>query len=318
MSLFVQKAREPLGQSKKVEGGKLKYPELCATFGMEPKTGSAKIKQLRDIQTKCELRILKNPTRYEIVKMYPPELAETLQQFLSTNKFQKEFDAAIYHTLMKQAGKIIYLSNTELLFLFHEVNDKFKISFSERALKKLGYDESYADVTSIVYSILLLWTKRKINTMIERKIIGTIPGFRVKKGVFDGKGNFKYWEKHNVPIGSELESICKICWLKTSDAFLKNKNKGAWIPPSTWQRFRKYLDDLFRKEQKEYFSMQPVTIYFLPKEKVFQTALEILYNKAPELGIINSEACNKILTSTQLDMLTGDERKFYVEEFIRR
>lgn len=297
----------------------MNYKQLCDTLGLEVKTGYAKQKQLEEIKLMCDLKITKNPTRYEIVQMYDKDVVEATRQIITSNKFQKEFDAAMFQKLSESAGQTLYLSNTELLMLFHEVNEKFKWTLSMAMIEAHEINKEYYYTSQIVYQILLLWTRRRLKSMEARNIIKTTQGYRVYKNIENPDG-ITYTIKYDVPEGSKLEAQCIVAWNKAvEDNFPKDwAEHRTWVHPALWRDYKRMFNDYFCELNKDYDSVQTVTIYHLPDEELFRQILGILYNKAPELSIINSEACRKLLTTSQLDMLTGEERKEYIETFIRR
>ena len=114
--------KEIIEKLKEIKGKELKYGELCKSLELEPKTGHSKPAQLKELEMYCEMdRVGK---KYIITKVYDMAI---LGEINNNDKFQKIFEAAIYHELLRNGNKALYLSYMNMLMLFNEVNKTFII-----------------------------------------------------------------------------------------------------------------------------------------------------------------------------------------------
>lgn len=288
-----------------VEGQELKYKALCEALGESTKTGNAKMSQLNNLQMYCRLDTLDHPTRYIVREVYDGQL---ITEINGNNQYQEVFDAVMYQALLNADNQLLYLSNLELLSLFAEVNENFTYSLNRNIMMKLS-DNPYktVEMAQIVYRVLKQWTKRRIDLMEKRRIVITRKGFRL----YSKTGHYIY--KHNVPIDSELEQSCRKVWNDALNETIGLNWKGQWVPDDKWAAFKSAITKLVQERfNLIYFDMKPVTVFSPPAEDWLRDKLAEIYKQAPALESINAEACRKILSTTQLDSFTGQERKHFV------
>lgn len=321
---------ENIENMKALVGKELKYKDLCQFIGIKPKGGDAKRAQIKDLSMYCDLAILEKPTRFIINEIYDGAF-EVINGISKNNKFQAIFDAALYHTLIKNQGQPLYVSGMELITLFQEVNENFGFTFDLEALRKIGEEYMYMNaMTDIVYRVLRQWTEHKLQSMNSRGVIRLSTGYRLYKKMHGAKGDF--YSKYDVPQSvkgnvNELDQLCMTIYNKTHEAcfpFLresyiqKKKDNGEkvsyFIPEYKLKIFNQELDKaIYEATDGEYCKMKRVKVITPPQEEWLKEKLDAIYREYPDLNEITNEVCNKVLTIKQLDDFTGNERKLYAK-----
>lgn len=325
---------------KSIEGQELKYKKLCEALNLPVKTSNSKKSQLKNLQIYCQLIELDAPKRYLIKKVYDEEL-EMLGLAKGGNKYQLMFEAAVYQAFLKNNGKPLYLSNMDAIKLFKEVNDNFTYACNSEDMKAMGVEYEYMpEVAKIVYRILRQWTMRRIDSMNTRHTALKETGYRLyKEKEYKGR---KYITYINVPKDSELSKKCQAIYSKTIDEIMpegwgiensededeeidviqkdveeekkKKKSGKYWVPEYLWNKFETRIQQLVQEEfNGDYKTLKPIMILRPPTSAYVKEKLEIMCQKLQTITHINEEACQKALTTKQLDHISADERKRFIE-----
>lgn len=319
---------ELINKLKAIEGQELKYKKLCEALGIPIKTSNSKKAQLKNLQIYCKLVELDKPKRYLIEKVYNEEL-EMLGLAKGNNKFQLMFEAAVYQAFLKNNGAPLYLSNMDAIKLFKEVNDNFTYACNNEDMQMMGPEYEYMpEVAKIIYRILRQWTMRRIDSMNERHTALKETGYRLYK-IKEYKGR-KYTTYINVPKDSELSKQCQAIYSRAIDEIMpegwgaqndglednedKQKSGKYWVPEYLWRQFETRIEQLVQKEfNGNYTTLKPIMILKPPTSEYVKEKLEDMCQKLQSLTHINEEACQKALTTTQLDHISNDKRKLFVE-----
>lgn len=319
---------ELINKLKAIEGQELKYKKLCEVLGIPIKTSNSKKAQLKNLQIYCKLVELDKPKRYLIEKVYNEEL-EMLGLAKGNNKFQLMFEAAVYQAFLKNNGAPLYLSNMDAIKLFKEVNDNFTYACNNEDMQIMGPEYEYMpEVAKIIYRILRQWTMRRIDSMNERHTALKETGYRLYK-TKEYKGR-KYTTYINVPKDSELSKQCQAIYSRAIDEIMpegwgaqndglednedKQKSGKYWVPEYLWRQFETRIEQLVQKEfNGNYTTLKPIMILKPPTSEYVKEKLEDMCQKLQSLTHINEEACQKALTTTQLDHISNDKRKLFVE-----
>ena len=169
----------PNDKLKQLEGREVSYKELCQILGEPIKNGKSKVAQMKEFEKYCDLERVQGTHRYLVKEVYADELVELMKN-LDSPEQQLLFDAALYESFKANDYKPLYLSNTEMLKLFQEINDNFSYTFNPRQLAAINRNFVYmADMGKVVYRILHKWTARKIDSMDARRLILKKRGFRL-------------------------------------------------------------------------------------------------------------------------------------------
>lgn len=317
-----------INKLKAIEGQELKYKKLCEALGIPIKTSNSKKAQLKNLQIYCKLIELDKPKRYLIEKVYNEEL-EMLGLAKGNNKFQLMFEAAVYQAFLKNNGTPLYLSNMDAIKLFKEVNDNFTYACDNEDMQMMGPEYEYMpEVAKIIYRILRQWTMRRIDSMNERHTALKETGYRLYK-IKEYKGR-KYTTYINVPKDSELSKQCQAIYSRAIDEIMpegwgtqndglednedKQKSGKYWVPEYLWRQFETRIEQLVQKEfNGNYTTLKPIMILKPPTSEYVKEKLEDMCQKLQSLTHINEEACQKALTTTQLDHISNDKRKLFVE-----
>lgn len=319
---------ELINKLKAIEGQELKYKKLCEALEIPIKTSNSKKAQLKNLQIYCKLIELDKPKRYLIEKVYNEEL-EMLGLAKGNNKFQLMFEAAVYQAFLKNNGAPLYLSNMDAIKLFKEVNDNFTYACNNEDMQMMGPEYEYMpEVAKIIYRILRQWTMRRIDSMNERHTALKETGYRLYK-IKEYKGR-KYTTYINVPKDSELSKQCQAIYSRAIDEIMpegwgtqndglednedKQKSGKYWVPEYLWRQFETRIEQLVQKEfNGNYTTLKPIMILKPPTSEYVKEKLEDMCQKLQSLTHINEEACQKALTTTQLDHISNDKRKLFVE-----
>lgn len=323
---------EILQRLKKIEGKELKYKQLCEALNLQIKTSNSKIAQLNNLQMYCKLTELANPKRYLIEYVYDKEL-RALGLDNQKNKFQIMFEAALYQAFLENNGQPIYLSTMDAIKLFREVNDNFSYACNPANMQLMGEEYEYMPkVGKIIYQILRQWTLRRIDYMNERHTALKETGYRLYKSrIYEGKPYITFL---NVPQDSNMARQCQAIYNKaieeimpedwgepkpsipkSKDSEEKDKKYGKyWVPDYIWNKFEKRIEQLVKQEfNGEFDTLKPVIVLRPPTSKYIKEKLEKMCQKLQSLTHINEEACRKALTTAQLDYITNNQRKLFIE-----
>lgn len=296
----------------KIQGRELKYNQLCKALNMPIKNGYAKTTQLADLEMYCQLERLSSPTRFAVKEVYDGDLLEALN---GHNKYQALFEAALYQALINNHAEQLCLSNMEMLEMFEEVNENFRLACNKEAMSELGEDYiHFADMGQTAYKILKRWTQRRLKAMETRGIIITRRGYRLYSETPEG-----YIITTNVQPDSELEQTCQEIYNRAVREIMPQGWAGEWVGLQVWFKFESKIKKLTAERFDEhYIDLKPITIISPPREQYLREQLKDLYTETPELKLINNESCRKILETTQLDKYSESERKRLVNISIKQ
>lgn len=287
----------------------LTYKQLCEALNLPYKSGGdSKSHQLDQLQLYCDLEILDHPTRYIIKAVYKEKL-EFLASLNNNNKFQAIFDSAMYHSLLNNNGKPLYLSNMELLNLFNEVNENFSYTCNKAYMDLLGADyKTLNEMSQIVYKILRQWTRRRLKQMESRKIILIRQGFRLYAH------NNNYYVTYNVEADSEEEKICQEIYYRAAKEVMPDGWAGEWVSAWRWEKFENKIKEIIKEYfHGDYDNLRNVLIISPPRESFLKTKLNEIYMAIPELKAVNEEAQRKILTTSQLNQYSLMDRQNLID-----
>ena len=287
-----------------IKGQSLTYKQMCELLNEPIKSSDSKKKQIEEWQLFCNIDISKNPTRYIVLDVYNGKI-ELLKEINSNNKYQSIFEGGLYKRLLDNNSKPLYISNMELLSLFHEVNENFSYSCNTGYMSLLGGNyNTLNEMSQIVYKILKRWTSRRIAQMEARKIILVRKGFRLYSKTKGGAIIIT-----NVQPNSKIEKICQEIYDKAAKEIMPDNWAGEWVTAWRWERFEEKIKELIIQYfQGEYIDMRSINIISPPREEYLIKKLNEVYGAVPELNKINEETCRKLLTTTQLNKYTGQEK----------
>jgi len=293
-------------------GKELKYKGLCQELNLKIKTGNAKKAQLEDLQMFCQLDKLTSPTRFIVNEVYNKSILG-LGVLNKNNKYQMLFEASIYQAFLNNGNNDLWLSNMEMLKLFQEVNDNFSYACNQNLMKRIGPEFIYiSQMSQTVYRILRQWTKRRIEFMAKREIILLGMGYRVYTKHYSEHG--EYFTYKNVVKGSEEEKMCTAIRNQAIEEVMPSKWENEWVPEWQWNKFEKRVSELTEKKfNGEYCDVKLVNVISPPSLDWLKDKLTKIYKDIEDLTGINKEACRKILTTTQLDNYTGEEKKNFIK-----
>lgn len=308
---------EQIAKLQEIIGNPLSYSKLCDAIGLPKKMGNQKKAQIRELQYLCDMEITSNPTRYTVYHVFAQEL-ELLGLADENNKFQLSFDMALYKWFLKSKTNVIYITNTEALMLFGEVNKNFKYSANEKSMALLGSGFSYfPEMNKTVMAILNRWTQRRLENMENRMLFVRQIAFRLYKINEDG-----YIIKQDVNADSELGSICLGIWNQAIQEIMpENWGDPAhggqfYVSDERYFKFNKRITELTEQRFKgngDYIDMHKTTAIVLPEKSYLKQEYEILLNTARHLPDINREAKNKILNTKQLNKFTDGQKLFFID-----
>lgn len=321
---------------KNVKGKELKYKDLCQELNIPVKAGDSKKAQLKSLETYCKLIKLEKPTRYLITEVYEEQL-KVLGYINGHNKFQLMFEAALYQMFLNNGGKPFYLSKSDALRLFTEVNENFSYAQNANQMKELGKEYEYmTNMSKIIFNTLSKWTMRRIEEMHNRSTVTKNEGFRLYKKSF-----YKFREytiATDVPQNSEMEKICQEIYNQAIEEIMpedwgkikrpeeeleqikeleneeKKKSGKYWVPDYKWKQFENRIAELTKEKFNDNYDYLRIVMILKPPTLPYViNKLNKLCKELEGLTHINEEACRKALTIPSLDYATNIERKKFIE-----
>lgn len=301
-------------------GRELRYKDICQELGLEPKGGKQKRYQLEDIQKYCELERIQGTQRYLVKQIYDESITAFIE-YLDAPDQQLLFDAMLYQTFLDNGCQPLYLSNTEMLMLFREVNENFLYTFNRQALNAINKNLVYmADMSKIVYRILHQWTYRRIENLDARHIVFRRYGFRLYKTYeVDGK---QYTLRVNVKPDSEQEKRCQLVWTTAMRQvlgvdYLGSLDNPKWMPEAKWNQFEERVGELTKQEFADdggYDKLRSISILSCPESSWLRESIDYILRTVGSTELINTEAKRKILGTTQLDAVcTNSQRQEFIQ-----
>ena len=305
-------------------GKPISYPEICEAAGLQQVSGKQKILQLENLSNYCDIQKIPNGPKYIISKIYNEE-EKALVRYLKAPQQQLLFDSALYKEFLKNGDSPLYLSNTQMLSMFNEVNSNFQYTFDRNIMESVGAEFVYmTDMTKEVYEILHQWTRRRLDNMANRFIIMKRRGFRLYSDNF-------YSSFINVPSDSQLEKRCQkvminaISFIFQNDKYIIRDDATNevisfhWMPEGLWRKFENKINELTKEEFKEegYNRLNLVTILSPAPQDIIK---EKLLNAENRISELNEKAQEKILNSKSKNLLpfTEEQKKKYIEYNIKK
>ena len=301
-----------------LKGREFNYQQLCREIGLTPKTSNSKIAQLAELQKYCELERVDGTQRYFIKQVYDADIVD-LNTYLDTPEMQLLFDAAVFQSFKDCGNKPLYLSNTEMLRMFDEVNDNFSYTFNPKQLAAINRNFVYmADMSKVVYRILHQWTRRKIDSMDARGIILKNSGFRAYyKQEVDG---VTYTMYQNIEPSSALEQRCQRVWVAALSDLYHTTYVGdldiGWMPEGKWLEFEALIAKHTKAEfeQEGYDRIRRVVVLRPMRDDDMEKMMVAVQERIGQLGLINAEAKRKVLMTSQLDAVcTNTQRQEFID-----
>lgn len=319
---------------KAIAGQELKYYQLCEALDI-PRVGTRqKVNQLKQLQMYCEFEILSKPTRYIVNEVYEKEV-RAFEKINGNNKYQMMFDAIVYQTFLENNGRPIYVSTTDMLKLFAEVNENFVYACSAENMAKLGEDFIYfTEMGQIAKKMLGQWTRDRLDNMAVRSFIVKEKAYRLYTQHKGQYGVFRV--RHDISADSELGKQCMAIMAQAIEEIVpekyiqkatesnKNnddKNKVLWMPLPIYNSLHTRVAQLVQERfNGVYCDLKEILVLKPPEGQWIHKKLTEIYKEMPALYEINTEACRKILASTSesLDKFTGAERKRFIEVNIKQ
>lgn len=311
-------SKESIDRLQDIVGEEMNYQQICREIGIKAKRGNAKNAQMKELQKYCELERIAGTQRYFIKQIYDADVVD-LNTYLDTPEMQLLFDASMFQAFKANGNKPLYLSNTEMLRLFEEVNDNFSYTFNPRQLAAINRNLTYmADMSKIVYRILHLWTRRKIDSMDARGIVLRGSGFRAYyKKEIDG---ITYTMYKNIEPSSDEEQRCQRVWVDAlselyNTTYVGNLDVG-WMPEGKWVEFESLIAKHTKVEfEKEgYDRIRRVVVLRPMKNEDMERMTIAVQERIGQLGLINAEAKRKVLITSQLDAIcTNTQRQEFID-----
>lgn len=311
-------SEQSIAKLSSIQGQELSYGQICRAIGEPVKGGDSKRAQLVELQKYCELERIDGTQRYLIKQVYDADIVD-LNTYLDTPEMQLLFDASVFQAFKDNGNKPLYLSNTEMLHLFKEINDNFSYTFNLRQLAAINRNFIYmADMSKVVYRILHQWTRRKIDSMDARGLVLKTSGFRAYyKMTFDG---VDYTMHKNIETGTELEKRCQKVWNNALSELYNTRYVGnpdiGWMPEGKWHEFESLLAKHTKAEfaAEHYDRIRRVVVLRPMKQEDMAERMSAVQERIGQLGLINAEAKRKVLMTSQLDAVcTNTQRQEFID-----
>lgn len=297
-------------------GQNLTYKEICTKLDIPIKTGNAKMAQIAELQKYCDLKKKDGTQRYAVSSYFGEDIANFVD-YLNADEQQLLFDCALYQEFLKHPNQPLYLSGTEMLLLFNEINQNFLTTFDRQAITAVKPSFAYmSDMSQIVYRILHQWAMRRIDNLDKRRIVLRRRGFRVYT-IQDVKQDHVV-TKYNVEPNSDLERRCQKVWSEAYNAATGQTYTEAtmdWMPEAKWVKFKTELNKRTRAEfeQEGYVDIRPVMILSPMSADWLKKTVDYILVTVGKPAIINQQAKQKVLYTTQLDAIcTNNQRKEFI------
>lgn len=311
--LELESLREKLNR---VKGVPMTYKQLSSKLGLDYCSGGQKNSQLKELGLICELSIEENPNRKIGTKFIVTEVfdSEILPFIHGNNKFQQPIEYIIGRVLEEADFQDIYYTNAQLLECLYLVNENYGILKNNRKryqLEKLtgeSYWELYKDASK-AGEILMRWVNRALERMEKRGLIFYRKGFCLVKRV--GEPGNEYLVTEPVPLASTTEKRILNCYNKAIES-LGVEIKNQYIPPDWKKKFYDLFDQFVREEFGEgsgYIGAYKCNVITPSREANLRNMSNIVQT-------LNGEAKRKIQSTTQLDYMTGADRKRLIKEII--
>lgn len=318
---------------KAIIGQELKYHQLCEALDI-PRLGTRqKVNQLKQLQMYCDFEILSKPTRYKVNEVYEAEV-KAFEKINGNNKYQMMFDAVVYQTFLENNGQPIYVSTTDMLRLFAEVNENFVYACSAENMAKLGKDFIYfTEMGQIAKKMLGQWTRDRLDNMAVRSFIVKEKAYRLYTQHKGQYGIFRV--RHDISADSELGKQCMAIMAQAIEEVVpekyiqkateknkdsNNKNKVLWMPLPVYNSLYTRVAQLVQERfNGVYCDLKEISVLKPPEGQWIYKKLTEIYKEIPALHEINAEVCRKILSSSSasLDKFTGSEKKRFIEVNIK-
>ena len=313
-------SREAIEKLPTIVGQEMNYRQLCRTLDLPERGGTQKAAQLKELQKYCELERIQGTQRYLVKQIYDESITAFIE-YLDAPDQQLLFDAMLYQTFLDNNCEPLYLSNTEMLMLFREVNENFLYTFNRAALSAINKNLVYmADMSKIVYRILHQWTYRRIENLDARHIVFRRYGFRLYK-TYELNGK-QYTLRVNVKPDSEQEKRCQRVWTTAMRQvlgvdYLGSLNSPKWMPEAKWNQFEELVGELTKQEFADgggYDKLRSISILSCPESSWLQESIDYILRTVGSSELINAEAKRKILGTTQLDAVcTNSQRQEFIQ-----
>ena len=311
-----QLPKEAITKLPFIVGRELSYKDICRSLDIEQKTGNSKLAQIAELQKYCDLKKIDGTQRYAVGSYFGYDVANFVD-YLNADEQQLLFDCALYQEFLKHPDQPLYLSGTEMLLLFNEINQNFLTTFDRQAITAVKPSFAYmSDMSQIVYRILHQWAMRRIDNLDKRRLVLRRRGFRVYT-IQDVKQDHIV-TKHNVEPNSDLERRCQKVWSEAYNAATGQTYTEAtmdWMPEAKWVKFKTELNKRTRAEfeQEGYVDIRPVMILSPMSADWLKKTVDYILTTVGKPAIINQQAKQKVLYTTQLDAIcTNNQRKEFI------
>lgn len=315
--------KEIIPKLQAIIGQELKYHQLCEAIDI-PRLGTRqKANQLKQLEMYCNFDVLSKPTRYVVKEVYEAEV-KAFEKINGNNKFQMMFDAVVYQAFLENGGQPIYVSTTDMLRLFAEVNENFVYTCSAENMARLGEDFiCFTEMGQIAKKMLGQWTRDRLDNMVGRSFIVKEKAYRLYTQHKGQYGIFRVG--HDISTDSDLGKQCMAIMAQAIEEIVPSKyittnDKGEsnklWMPLPIYNSLQIRVAQLTQEKfNGEYCDLKEISVLRPPEGTWIRTKLTEIYSKIPALHDINTEVCRKILSSTSssLDKFTGAEKKRFID-----
>lgn len=315
-------------------GQELKYHQLCEAIDIPRLRTRQKANQLKQLEMYCNFDVLSKPTRYVVKEVYEAEV-KAFEKINGNNKFQMMFDAVVYQAFLENGGQPIYVSTTDMLRLFAEVNENFVYTCSAENMARLGEDFIYfTEMGQIAKKMLGQWTRDRLDNMAVRSFIVKEKAYRLYTQHKGQYGTFRV--RHDISTSSNLGKQCMAIMAQAIEEIVPERYiqkaiekinnvdtevyKKLWMPLPIYNSLQVRVAQLVQEQfNGDYCDLKEILALKPPGENWIRTKLTEIYSKIPALHDINTEVCRKILcsTSSSMDKFTGAEKKRFIDVNIK-